>query len=100
LKDNAGTLSLTLNLDKSTAKIAWWMIVLLIMLVFLMGAVTAMLYVAQREYRLYTMAVDERRMENRSAWRSLGIDGLALEDHDISRLLDEVRKRYPEKEPQ
>lgn len=100
LSANDGTLSLTLNLDKSTAKVAWWVIALLVVLVFLMGAVCAFLYTAQRELRLYTNAVDEKRLENRMAWRQMGTDGLALEDHDISEIIDKVRQKYPPKEKQ
>jgi hypothetical protein len=121
LSSNEGTLSLTVNIDKSTAKkAAWWVIagfialfVVLGAVVFFLGKVSAALdasaaetsralsanaAVMAREARLTQQAIDERRLENRAAWRELGIDGYALEDHDISKLLDQVREKHPVKE--
>jgi hypothetical protein len=51
-----------------------------------------------RETRLIQQAIDDRRLENRQAWRALGIDGLALEDHDISRMLEDLKKKHPPQE--
>jgi hypothetical protein len=121
LSSNEGTLSLTVNIDKSTAKkAAWWVIAGFVALflvlgavVFFLGKVSAALdasaaetsralsanaAVMAREARLTQQAIDERRLENRAAWRELGIDGYALEDHDISKLLDQVREKHPVKE--
>lgn len=93
-----GTISLTLNIDKSTAsKLAWWAIALIGLIVLLLGANAAFLFVHQREDRLLALAVDERRIENRQAWRWLGADGLALEDHDISVIIDDYMKKHPPK---
>lgn len=121
MTSNDGTLSVTLNIDKSTAKkAAWWVIALaasglLVMgaTVFFLGKVSAALdkstaetsralaensRIAEREGRMTQQAIDEKRMENRAAWKELGIDGNALEDHDISDILNQVRKKYPVKE--
>lgn len=98
LSSNEGTLSLTVNIDKSTAaKLAWWAIALIGLIVLLLGANAAFLFVHQREDRLLALAVDERRIENRQAWRWLGADGLALEDHDISVIIDDYLKKHPPK---
>lgn len=56
-----------------------------------------------RETRLIQAAIDDKRIENRQAWNALGVDGLTLEDHDISDMIEELRKKYPlekENEPQ
>lgn len=99
LSSNDGTLSVTLTINKGAAKAAVvWLFVLGALLLLFLGANVAYLSMWSREARLATNALDERRLENRQAWRQLGIDGLALEDHDISDLMEELRKRYPAKE--
>jgi hypothetical protein len=99
LSTNDGTLSLTINIDKSTAaKFAWWAILLIVLMVLFLGANAAFLFVSAREDRLLALAVDERRIENRQAWRALGVDGLALEDHDISVIIDDYLKKHPPKQ--
>jgi hypothetical protein len=123
LSSNDGTLSVTINIDKSTAKkAAWWLIALAIAglivmgaAIFFLGKVSAALdsataetsralaenaRIVEREGRLSQQALDEKRMENRQAWKALGIDGNALEDHDISDIMQQVRKKYPLKEPE
>jgi hypothetical protein len=123
LTSNEGTLSLTITIDKSTAKkAAWWVIagfialfIVLGAVVFFLGKVSAALEastaettrtlaansaITVREARLTQQALDERRLENRAAWRELGVDGYALEDHDISEILKTVRKQHPTKEPE
>lgn len=123
MSSNEGTLSLTINIDKSTAKkAAWWLIALavagLIVMgaaIFFLGKVSAALdeataetsralaensRIAEREGRLTQQALDEKRMENRQAWKALGVDGNALEDHDISDIINQVRKTHPAKEPE
>lgn len=48
-----------------------------------------------RETRLIQQAIDEKRLENRQAWKELGIDGNALEDHDISDIMKQLQQKYP-----
>jgi hypothetical protein len=110
LSSNDGTLSLTVNIDKSTAK-KWGvglivfassaMLVLAAVLFFLgmnYAALNEATKVASREGRLTQQALDDKRLENRQAWKALGIDGIALEDHDISDLIEELKKKHPAKE--
>lgn len=52
-----------------------------------------------REGRMIQQAIDEKRLENRAAWKELGIDGYALEDHDISDLIKMVREKHPLEKP-
>lgn len=110
LSSNDGTLSLTINIDKGTAKkAAWWVIalacgtlaVLAAVLVFLgmnYAALNEASRVASREGRLTQQALDDKRLENRQAWKALGIDGLALEDHDVADLIKVLREKHPAKE--
>lgn len=99
LSSNDGTLSLTLTINKGTAKaVLIWMGILGGLLLLFLGANIAYLSMWSKEARLATNALDERRLENRMAWRQMGIDGLALEDHDISELIEQVRKKRPVKE--
>jgi hypothetical protein len=101
LSSNDGTLSVTLTINKGTAKAALiWMAILGGLLLLFLGANIAFLSMWSKEARLATNALDERRLENRMAWRQMGIDGLALEDHDVSELIDQVRKKHPAKEPE
>jgi hypothetical protein len=86
------------SIDKSVKTAAWWLVLTLIITIFVLGAATSMLYIAQREWRLDAAAKDDKRLENRAAWKQLGVDGIALEDHDISDILKEVRKKHPLKE--
>lgn len=123
LSSNDGTLSLTINIDSSTAKkAAWWLIALAVAGLIVMGAAIFFLgkvssaldnataetsralaensRIASREARLTQQAIDDKRMENRQAWKALGVDGNALEDHDISDIIQQVRKKFPLKEPE
>ena len=99
LTSNDGSLTVTLTINKGTAtRIVWaFLAVVGLMLVFL-GMNLHALNVSSREDRLAAAALDEKRMENRMAWKQLGVDGLSVEDHDISDILKEVRKKHPLKE--
>ena len=105
MSSNDGTLSVTLNVDKSTAvKAAWWLVALLVSIfavllavVFFLGKSHSAFEAASKEMRLKTNALDEKRLENRQAWKQLGVNGLALEDHDISDFLKQLREKYPAK---
>lgn len=106
MSTNDGTLSLTINVDKSTAvKLGKWAIAALVaffallgLMLFFLGKNFTVLDIAAREDRLVKQAVEDKRLENRAAWKQLGVDGIALQDHDISDILKEVRKKYPLKE--
>lgn len=99
MSSNDGTLSVTLTINKGTAKAAVvWLFVLGALLLLFLGANIAYLSMWSKEARLATNALDERRLENRMAWRQMGVDGLALEDHDVSELIEQVRKKHPAKE--
>jgi hypothetical protein len=99
LSSNDGTLSVTLTINKGTAKAAVvWLAILGGALLLFLGANIAFLSMWSKEARLATNALDEKRLENRQAWRQLGVDGQSLEDHDISEILDRVREKYPQKE--
>ena len=101
MSSNDGTLSLTLTINKGTAKAAViWLVILGGLLLLFLGANIAFLSMWSKEARLATNALDERRLENRMAWRQMGVDGLTLEDHDISQMIEQVRKKYPQKEPE
>lgn len=100
MSSNDGTLSLTLTINKGTAKAAViWLAILGGLLLLFLGANIAFLSMWSKEARLATNALDERRLENRMAWRQMGVDGLTLEDHDISQMIEQVRKKYPQKDP-
>lgn len=98
LAKTEGNFHYHLVIDRSVKTAAWWLILTLIITIFVLGAAASMLFVAQREWRLNAAATDDKRLENRAAWKQLGVDGLALEDHDISDILKDVRKKHPLKE--
>lgn len=106
LSTNDGTLSLTINVDKSTAvKLGKWAATALVaffltlaLVIFFLGKNFTILDINAREDRLVKQALEDKRLENRAAWKQLGIDGIALQDHDISDILKEVRKKHPAKE--
>jgi hypothetical protein len=47
----------------------------------------------QREKRLQTQAIDERRMEARYIARAIGIQGSDIQDHDITTILAQLEKK-------
>lgn len=106
LSSNDGSLSLTINVDKSTAvKLGKWVVAALITFFLMMAAVIfflgknfTILDINAREDRLVKQALEDKRLENRSAWKQLGVDGIAMQDHDISDILKQVRKKHPLKE--
>jgi len=108
LNTNEGTISLTVNITKDTARKVVYAVVaiaLIFMLlagwvIYFLGKNNEALRKASMEDRLAAQAFDEKRLENRAAWRQLGVDGIALENHDISEIIDAVRKKYPPKEQQ
>jgi hypothetical protein len=106
LTSNDGTLSLTINVDKSTAvKLGKWVIaalaaffLMMAAVIFFLGKNFTILDINAREDRLVKQALEDKRLENRAAWKQLGVDGIAMQDHDISDILKQVRKKHPLKE--
>lgn len=96
-QDGSVTVTLTINRGTATKLVIAVLLVLGVILMFL-GANVYALKDFGMERRLTAAALDDKRMENRAAWKQLGVDGLALEDHDISDILKEVRKKHPLKE--
>lgn len=92
LQKTEGTFQYTIVIGKQQA---WWIVAIGLVVVFMLGMTAPLLYQTQREYRLLQNATDEKRLENRQAWKVLGIDGVALEDHDISDILKHLREKYP-----
>lgn len=106
MSSNDGSLTINLTIDKSTAvKFGKWAVavvasffLLMAVVIFFLGKNFTILDINAREDRLVKQALEDKRLENRSAWKQLGIDGIALQDHDISDIMKEVRKKYPAKE--
>jgi hypothetical protein len=94
-----GSITVTLTINKGTAsKILWVCLVVLAVILVFLGANLQALRGFSTERRLTAAALDDKRLENRAAWRQLGVDDIALEDHDISDILKEVRKKHPPKQ--
>lgn len=96
-QDGSVTVTLTINRGTATKLVIAVLLVLGVILMFLGANVYALKDFAM-ERRLTAAALDDKRLENRAAWKQFGVDGLALEDHDISDILKEVRKKHPLKE--
>lgn len=106
LNTNEGTISLTVNITKDTARKVVYAVVAIAVIfmllagwvIYFLGKNNEALRKAAMEDRLAAQAIDEKRLENRQAWKAMGVDGNALEDHDISDIMNAVRKKYPLKE--
>jgi hypothetical protein len=106
LSTNEGTISLTINIQKDTARRLIYAAIAIVVIclalaawtIYFLGRNAEALRTAAQEDRLAAAALDDKRLENRAAWRQLGVDGIALENHDISEILEQVRKKYPPKE--
>lgn len=106
LNSNEGTISLTINIQKDTARRLIYAAIAIVLIclglaawtIYFLGKNAEALRKAAQEDRLAAQALDDKRLENRAAWRQLGVNGAALENHDISDILEQVRKKYPPKE--
>jgi len=95
LQSTEGTFSYTLQIGKESRPYIIALFIIAILVLLFLGALIPLTYISQRESRLAQQALDEKRLENRAAWKELGIDGNALEDHDISDLMRKLRDKYP-----
>lgn len=103
LQKTEGNFHYSFYVGKESKPLLIWMLVVGSLILLGLGANLMQLVrnerTEAREGRMIQQAIDEKRLENRAAWKELGIDGNALEDHDISDLLKMIREKRPLEKP-